>query len=76
MAVLVRQDLDLDVLGVDEEFLHEDIPVAERFEGLSLDEIEVDPHLLDRVTAAHTASAAAGCCLQDDREPEFPGPHT
>ena len=71
VAVLVGEDLDFHVRGVDKEFLHEDIVIAERFERLCLDEIVVDTDFFDGVTAAHAASAAAGGCLQDDRETEF-----
>ena len=71
VAVFVGEDLDLHMLGIDQEFLHEDVVITKRFERLCLDEIVIGTDLFDSVAAAHTASAAACGCLQDDREAEF-----
>ena len=73
VAVFVTQHLDLDVFRIHQELLHEDIIIAEGLLRFALDEIELDAHIFLTVTAAHTASAAAGSRFQNDRKTEFIG---
>ena len=68
VAVLIAQDLHLDVLGLHQELLHENIVVAEGLLGLGLHQIEVDAHFLHGVAPAHAAATAAAGCLEDDGE--------
>ena len=72
-AVLVAQDLDLDVLGFHDELLDEDVVVAEGLLGLALHQLKGGLHLLGRVAAAHAPAAAATGGLQDHREAEAHG---
>ena len=73
IAVLIAQHLHLDVLGLHQELLHEDVVVAEGLLGLRLHQVEVGAHLFHGVAAAHAPAAAAGGRLQDHGEPEFHG---
>ena len=70
VAVLVGEDLHLDVLRVHEELLDEDVIVVEGLFGFALDEAIGVADLRFGVAAAHAASAAAGGRFQDDREAE------
>ena len=71
VAVLVAQDLDLDVLGFHQELFHEDIIITESLLGLSLHQIEVDANLFHGVAAAHAASAAAALSLEHDGQTDL-----
>ena len=71
IAVPVAQHLHLDVLGLDEEFLDEDILVTERLLRLALDLQEVDADILRAVAAAHAAAAAAPGRLEQHRVAEL-----
>ena len=73
IAELVAQHLHLDVLGLHQELLHEDVVVAEGLLGLGLHQVEVGAHLFHGVAPAHAAAAAAGGSLQNDREAELHG---
>ena len=73
IAAFICQDLDLDVFGIDQELLHKDIGVTEGLQGFGSYQLKIDADLFYGITAAHTASAAAGRRLQDDREAEFHG---
>ncbi len=70
VAVLIRQDLHLDVLRLHQEFFNENVVVAEGLFGLALHQLEGGLDLLRGVAPAHTASAAAGGRLQDDGKAE------
>ena len=59
------------MLGVDQEFLHENVAVAEGFECLRLDQVKVDADFFDSVAPSHAASAASGSRFEDDREAEL-----
>ncbi|MPM70472.1 hypothetical protein SDC9_117427 [bioreactor metagenome] len=71
IAVFVAQNLHLDVLGLDEEFLHKNIVVAKGLFRLGLHQIIIDAHLFHGVAPAHAAPAAARGGLQDHREAEL-----
>ena len=73
VAVLVGEDLHLDVLGLHEVFLDEDVVIAEGLARLVLDELERGDDVLGHLAQAHTAAAAAGCRLEDDGEAEADG---
>ena len=73
IAILVAQDLHLDVFGVHQVLLHENVIVSESFACLGLYQIEVDPYFLYGVAAAHTPPTAAGGSFQNDGESEFHG---
>ena len=66
VAVLVGEDLHLDVLGLHEVLLDEDVVIAEGLARLVLDELERGDDVLGHLAQAHTAAAAAGCRLEDD----------
>ena len=68
VAVLVTQDLDLDVLGLHQVFFNKDVVVAKGLPGLALDQLEGGFDLLRGVAAAHAPAAAAGGRLEDDGE--------
>ena len=68
VAVLVAQDLDLDVLGLHQVLLDEDVLAAEGLLGLAAHQLKGGPNLLRRVAAAHPPAAAAGGGLQNDGE--------
>jgi hypothetical protein len=71
IAVFVAQNLNLDVLGLNEEFLHKNIIVAKSLFRFGLHQIIIDAHLFHGVAPAHTAPAAARGGLQDHRETEL-----
>ena len=73
VAVLVGQDLHLDVLGLHEVLLDEDVVIAEGLARLALDELERGDDVLGHLAQAHTAAAAAGRRLEDDGEAEADG---
>ena len=68
IAVLVAQDLHLDVLGLHQVLLDEDVLVAEGLLGLALHQVEGGDHLVLLIAAAHAAAAAAAGRLEDDGE--------
>ena len=70
IAVLIGEDLHLNVLRLDKVLLDEDIVVAERLLGLALDKLKCRDDLLGRIAQAHAAAAAACGCLEDDGEAE------
>ena len=70
VAVFVRQNLHLNVLGLHEEFFHEDVAAAEGFLRLAVHQLVGGLDLLRAVAAAHTAPATAGGGLQDHGEAE------
>ena len=73
IAVLVGEDLHLDVLGLLEVFFDEDVVVAEGLAGLVLHQLVVLAELLVGVGAAHAPAAAAGCRLKQHRIAGLPG---
>ena len=73
VAVLVGKDLHLDVLGLHEIFLDEDVVIAEGLACLALDELERGDNVLGHFAQAHAAAAAAGRRLEDDGEAEADG---
>ena len=73
VAVLVGENLHLDVLRLDEVLLDEDVVVAEGLVRLTLDEIERGDDVLGHFAQAHAAAAAAGRRLQNDGEAEADG---
>ena len=66
--MLIGQDLHLNVLGLYQELLNEDVLVAESLLGLVLHQLELPAHVLLAVAPAHTPPAAAGGRLQNDGE--------
>ena len=66
VPLLVREDLDLDVPGIDEKLLQIDRVVAERVLGLQLRGLERPRHLVLFVDHAHAPPAAARRGLDDD----------
>ena len=68
IAVLVAQDLHLDVLGLHQIFFNEDVVIAEGLTGLALDQLKGGLDLLRAVAAAHAPAAAAGGRLENDGE--------
>ena len=73
VAVLVGEDLHLDVLRLDQVLLHKDVAAAEGLLGLTVHQLIGGLDLLDGVAAAHAAAAAAGSGLEDDGEAEAHG---
>ena len=71
VAVIVAEDLDFDMFGLDQELLHEDVVVAEGLLRFGFNEVIVDADFFHRVAAPHAAAAAACGSLQDDREAEL-----
>ena len=71
VAVLVGEDLHLDVLGLDQILLHEDAVVAEGLARLIADELKGRADLLKRLAQAHAAPAAARRGLENDGEAEL-----
>src|SRR5262249_36573431 len=69
-AVVVAEDLELDVPRVLDVFLEIDIADADRRFGLTLCRLERLAQLARRADDAHAASAAAGDSLDDDRKAE------
>ena len=70
VAVLVRQDLHLDVLGLHQILLHENIAAAEGLLRLAVDQLIGGADLLRTVAAAHATTATAGRSLQNHRKAE------
>ena len=68
VAVLIRQNLHLDVLGLHQILLHEDIAAAEGLLCLAVDQLIGGADLLRAVAAAHSTTATAGRRLQNHRE--------
>ena len=68
ISVLVAQDLHLDVLGLHQILLDENILIAKGLLGLALHQFKGRDDLLRLVTAAHAPAAAAARCLQNDGE--------
>ena len=68
VAVLVGQDLHLDVLGLHQELFNKDVVVAEGLFGLALHQLKGGLDLLRGVAAPHAPAAAPGSRLQDDGE--------
>ena len=73
VAVLVRQDLHLNVLGLHQEFLNENIVVAKGLLCLAAHQFKSRLYLFGGIAAAHTTATAAGCCLENDGESEGNG---
>ena len=66
VALLVGEDLDLDVAGLDDELFEVDVAVAEGGLGLGPGRVEGGPQADVVVDDAHAAAAAAGDRLDDD----------
>ncbi len=66
IAVLVAEHLDLDVAGIDDEFLDEDPVVAERGLGFGLGETKSFGDFGRRIGDSHSLAAAAGGGLDHD----------
>src|SRR3546814_12803967 len=60
IAVLVAEDLDLDMARVQDEFLDENAIVAEAVEAFALDALEPPAAVLFVIGNAHALAAAAG----------------
>ena len=73
VAVVVGQDLHLDVPGLDDELLDVDAAVAEGGLGLGLGGVEAGAQGDVVVGDAHAASAAAGGGLDEDRVADLVG---
>ena len=73
VAVLIGKDLHLDMLGLHQVLLDEDVAAAEGLFRLAVDQLIGGLDLLGLVAAAHAAAAAAGSGLQDDGEAEADG---
>ena len=73
VAVLVAQNLHLNVLGLHQVLLDEDVLVAEGLLGLALHQVKGGDDLLRCVAAAHPPAAAAAGRLEDDGEAVFDG---
>src|SRR5271157_1469586 len=74
VAVLVRQDLKLDVPGMLHIFLHVEIAVAERPGRLRLRRLEQAWQLFFVMDDAHAPPASARRSLHDHRKPYLPRP--
>ena len=74
VAVLVGQDLELDVPGTLDEFLHVQVAVAEGVRRLGLRRLIELGQLLLGANDAHAASATARRGFEDDRKANRPGP--
>ncbi len=74
VAVLVGQDLELDVPGPLNEFLHVQVAIAEGVGRLGVRRLVELGQFLFRANDAHAASAAARRCFEDDRKANRPGP--
>ena len=66
MAMRIRQDLHLDVVGMGNQFLQIEIPVPERGSGLRLRAFKCIPYLRRVTGNPHAPAPAAGGCLHDD----------
>ncbi len=73
VALLVGEDLDLHVPGLDDELFEIDVAVAEGGLGLGLGRIERRPQADVVVDDPHAAAAAAGDGLDDDRVADLVG---
>ena len=73
IAVLVSQNLDLNVLGTFQELFNEDVAVAERLQGFAVNHVIGCHDFFRLVAATHTTAAAAGCRLEDDGEAKLDG---
>ena len=73
IAVLVAQNLHLNVLGLHQVLLDEDVLVAEGLFGLALHQVKGGNDLLRCVATAHPPAAAAAGRLEDDGEAVFDG---
>src|SRR3546814_18986663 len=60
VAVLVSEDLDLDMARIEDEFLDEDAVVAEAVEPFALGRLEALADVLVLIGEAHALAAAAG----------------
>src|SRR3546814_1524223 len=67
IAVLVAEDLDLDMARVQDEFLDENAIVAEAVEAFALDALEPLADVLFVIGKAHALAAAAGGRLHHHR---------
>ncbi len=67
VAVLVGQDLELDVAGALDELLHVEVAVGEGVEGFGGGGLEHSGELVLAADDAHAATAAAGYGFEDDR---------
>ena len=72
VAFLVGQNLHLDVLGLNKVFFDKDGVVAKGLLRLGANQLKGRLNLLLRPAGAHTASAAAGGRLEDDRKTVAP----
>ena len=70
-AVLIGQDLNLDMLGLDKVFLNKDIVVSKRLLGLAAYEVKGRRNVFRLFAQTHASSAAAGSRLQNHRKSEF-----
>ena len=68
VAVLVAQNLHLNVLGLHQVLFDEDVLAAEGLPGLVAHQLKGGGHLLGLVAPAHAPAAAAGSRLEDDGE--------
>ena len=71
VAVFVRKDLHLDVLGLHQIFFHEDAVVPEGLAGLAFHKLKGGQHVLLPLAQAHAPPAAAGGSLQNHGEAEL-----
>ena len=71
--MLVAQNLHLNVLGLHQVLLDEDVLVTEGLLGLALHQVKGGDDLLRCVAAAHPPAAAAAGRLEDDGEAVFDG---
>ena len=66
VAVLVGENLELDVARVLDELLHVELAVAECVGGFGVSGVEEVGQLFGRADDAHAAATAAGLGLEDD----------
>src|SRR3546814_10923002 len=71
VAVLVAEDLDLDMARIEDEFLDEHPVVAEAVQPLALDALEALADVLLVIGEAHALAAAAGAGLHHHRTAAF-----
>src|SRR5215475_4005616 len=74
VAMLVSEDLKLDVAGVLDILLHVEVAIAEGSGGFGRCSFEQAGQLFFVTNDAHAASATAGGCFHDDREADLLGP--
>src|SRR3954462_5462937 len=70
-AVLVAENLKLDVSRPSEIFLHVHVAIAERRQGLGAGELERAREVVRILRDTHPLAAAAGRRLDDDREADL-----